>query len=417
MNQLQEENAFFRNRLSSLEPLLSLKQKQIDAVLEVTRAINQNIPIDALVRILEAVIYAQLGINKWVLVIKNNEGDWQCISNMGIDDEQMKKKNIEVFISRYEHLGQISTIDSNPDFSHVIPVINKDTKIAFAFMGGFEYEENNDFNDRLKFVQTITNMICVAHENKRLYEQEVEQKLQKKDIILASMIQSVLVPRSFPAHEKFKVSALYKPFREIGGDYYDFIECSDGEYFMCMCDISGKGIAAAMIMSNFQANLRLTIKKGSSMPQIIAELNQSVYEVTRGDAFITGFFAKYDVKNNSLNYINAGHNPPILVQSNVTHELGVGCSILGAIKKLPSIIADTVYLNPDDFLVMYTDGLTEASDYDDNYYGSDTLKKFAVDNKREDVEFFIIRLIQNIQKFSGKDMFDDDISLMCIKFS
>jgi phosphoserine phosphatase RsbU/P len=415
MDQLEEIN-FFRNRLNTLEPLLSLKQKQIDSILDVTRAINQNIPIEALVRILEAVIHAQLGIEKWLLVIKNKEGDWQCISNQGINEEELKLQNIGIFLSNFLHFEQISVIEENMDFSHVIPVINKDEKIAFAFLGGFDYEENNDFNDRLKFVQTVTNMICVAHENKRLYEQETEQKLQKKDIILASMIQNVLVPKTFPKSEKFKVSALYKPFREIGGDYYDFIEFSEDEYFMCMCDISGKGIAAAMIMSNFQANLRLTIKKGNSLPQIIAELNESVYEVTRGDAFITGFFAKYNKKNNSLKYINAGHNPPLLLQSGITHELGVGCSILGALKKLPSIIADTIYLSNDAFLVMYTDGLTEASDKDDNLYGAEKLQKFAIANKQEDVEFFIIKLIQEIQQFSGKDMFDDDISLMCIKF-
>ncbi len=316
----------------------------------------------------------------------------------------------------YDNLIHISHIENNTEFSHLIPVINKQEKIAFAFIGGFEFEENNDFYDRLKFVQTITNMIRVAHENKRLYEQETEQKLLKKDIILASMIQSVLVPKKFPQSDKFQVSAFYKPFREIGGDYYDFIEFSEDEYFICMCDISGKGIAAAMIMSNFQANPRLTIKKKGTLPEIISELNTSVYEVTKGDAFITGFFAEYNKKLNTLKYINAGHNPPILLQSGNLSELGIGCSILGAIKKLPSIIADTISLSPGSFLVTCTEGLTEASDKYYNLYGSENLKKFILENNAEDMSLFIVKLIQQVQQFSGKDMFDDDISMMCIRF-
>jgi phosphoserine phosphatase RsbU/P len=417
MEELAQENKFFRDRLSVLEPLITLKQRQIDAILEVTRAINQNIPMEALVRILEAVIYAQLGITKWSLIIKNNKREWECISYQG-DKERIKStEEISRLIDPFLKCTQITEVKEHDEFTHLIPVINHQEIIAFAFLGGFPITDNTDFNDRLKFVQTITNMICVANENKRLQEQEIEQKILKRDIALASVIQSVLVPKKFPKSDQFDIAALYKPFREIGGDYYDFFPISDTEYFFCMCDISGKGVAAAMIMSNFQANLRLTVKKNISLPLLIAELNEIVYNLTKGDAFITGFFGKYNTTTKSIKYINAGHNPPVLKQGDVITELTIGCSILGAIKKLPAIIADTVYLKPKAFLITYTDGLTEASDAFGNLFGSEELKLFTAKSDTSNAELFILKLIQEIQNFSSKDMFDDDISLMCIHFS
>jgi sigma-B regulation protein RsbU (phosphoserine phosphatase) len=413
---MQEDNPellFFKSRLGLTESLLMFKQRQIDAILEITRAINQNLPLVALSRILEATFTAQLDIAKSALLLKQQ--DWEIVYFHAQDyDSFLESKSS--YIDFFRDSKIVSKLE-NTLFEVGIPVFIHDELIGVLLLGDFQSTTDSLKEEKIKFAQTLANMICVAYENKRLLEQESKQKLVERDLFLASEIQRVLIPFKFPETPHFDVSAFYKPYRNIGGDYYDFFKISEGRYFFCMCDISGKGIAAAMLMANFQASLRFTMRQNIALIDSVQILNRSLFEVTKGDSFITAFFGVLDCASCTLEYVNAGHNSPFIFQSGEVKELTTGCTLLGFLEQLPVVKSEVLPIIPNSVLVAYTDGITEASNEEEELYGEERLKEFFVYNKDHEPELINIKLIQSIMRFSNKDFFDDDLSLMTIRFN
>jgi sigma-B regulation protein RsbU (phosphoserine phosphatase) len=182
-----------------------------------------------------------------------------------------------------------------------------------------------------------------------------------------------------------------------------------------MCDISGKGIAAAMLMANFQANLRIIVKQNLSLKEIVATLNKSVLDLTKGESFITVFIGLINTKTMELEYINAGHNPSYAMIDKKIVSLKTGCTILGAFDKLPFIHSEKIALTPSSLIVSYTDGITESSNAEEEYYGEERLVPFIEKNYEEPPSIFNLKLIDEIVNFSKKDVFDDDLSLLTIR--
>lgn len=413
---MQEDNPelqFFKSRLGLTESLLMFKQRQIDSILEITRAINQNLPLVALSRILEAIFTAQLNISRSSLLLKQQ--NWEVVFFHAYDYDVFLTRKLD-YVTFFKDSKIVSELEC-PLFEVGIPVFIHDELIGVLLLGDFQDTTDSLKEEKIKFAQTLANMICVAYENKRLVEQESKQKIVERDLFLASEIQRVLIPDKFPETPHFDVSAFYKPYRNIGGDYYDFFKVSEGRYFFCMCDISGKGIAAAMLMANFQASLRFTMRQNIALTESVQILNRSLFDVTKGDSFITAFFGVLDCSSCTLEYVNAGHNSPFIFQLNEVKELTIGCTLLGFLEELPVIKSEVLPIVPNSVLVTYTDGITEASNEEDELYGEERLKEFFVDNVADKPELINIKLIQSIMSFSNKDFFDDDLSLLTIRFN
>ncbi len=410
------ENAeldFFKKRLGSSESLLMLKQRQIDCILEITRAITQNLPSVALARTLQTTIYAQLGIHKSALLIKTDS--WDCAYYQAEGEMEFRQRLMD-YTQLFDSSKYLVVLNDDSQFEMAIPVFFKQTLIGVSLVGGLESLSQDLKEEKIKFVQTIVSLICVANENKRLARKEARQQVVERDLFLASEIQRVLIPAKFPLNAHFKVSAFYKPYRNIGGDYYDFLKLSEDQYFFCMCDISGKGIAAAMLMANFQASLRFTIRQRLPLIEAVKTLNTALLDITKGDSFITAFFGLLDCNKCTLEYVNAGHNNPLIFNKGKVEELSIGCTILGIVEELPKIESGKVSISKNTTLITYTDGLTEASNKEDELYGEERLSQFFLDRNETDPELLNIELIQSILDFSKKDFFDDDISLMTIRF-
>ena len=145
------------------------------------------------------------------------------------------------------------------------------------------------------FTQTLANIIAVAIENQRLVKQNIIKERISKDLEVASEMQKLLFPSELPSNRKMDLSARYIPRHAIGGDYYDFIPLGDEEYIICIADVSGKGISAALLMANFQATIRTLFKyQRFEMTFLMEELNKKVMKSTKGEKFITFFIAHYN---------------------------------------------------------------------------------------------------------------------------
>ncbi len=234
-----------------------IKDIKLNSLLEITKAINHNFSTEQILAIFKEVLETQLNIGKLVLFSHNN--GWKCILKYGVGDEY-NDIDVERDLSPIDEIGTInfSKKTLNKSFEIVIPVFHKSQALAYLLIGDLEDKmEVSPAIKHLPFVQTLTSIIVVAIENKKLAKENIRQAAIKKELELASEMQSMLFPSSLPNDKKLDVAAYYLPHQQVGGDYYDFIWLNENECAFCVADVSGKGIAAALLMSNFQANLRV----------------------------------------------------------------------------------------------------------------------------------------------------------------
>ena len=407
---------FFKKRLGQTERLLAVKQQQIDSLLEITRAVNNNMPITALARIYENILHAQLGVSKIALFINEKESSWICITPGELSQEVLNYKVHESF-SKYSFIVPVGALKDEllNGFEYLIPVTHKKEPIGYVLIGPFGNDQSDTKEEKLKFIQTITNIIVVANENKKLFKSQLDQLVMQKELKLAADMQNMLVPSKLPNNEKIEAAAFYKPHKNIGGDYYDFVQISENEVAFCISDISGKGIPAALLMANFQANLRTLVTRKYPLPQFIDILNSKVLEITKGEKFITLFIATYNYQTRILTYVNAGHNPCILYSKGEVQLLDLGCTILGMFDTLPYVNFGEVSIDPDSVIVLYTDGLSEAANNKGELFEVEGLVGYLNTHSELDLTEFNTGLIEHVIEYKQDTDFDDDITLLTLR--
>jgi len=235
-----------------------------------------------------------------------------------------------------------------------------------------------------RVLQACAGQFALMIENGRLTDRVVEQETLRRDIALASDVQRRLLPDAPPRTECVDFSAMSVPARRIGGDYYDFVELGDGRFGIALADVSGKGVAAALIMSVVQASLRIISSDGDvAPPRLVALISQFVYRSTPASKYATFFYAQLDERRRQLRYVNAGHNPPLLLragrrsaaglESPLIEELTVGGTVVGMFPETDYEEA-TVDLSPGDVLLAFTDGVPEAHNPENEEFGDERLQ-------------------------------------------
>ena len=402
-----------QTNIELLERDLYLKQLQINRLLDVTQAINNNLSADNLYNIYKSTLNWELGIKKMILYIKDF-GEWHCATSIDVDPKLLKMDLTDV-ISKYKRVANLDE-KNHPllkDFDIVVPVFHKDYPIAFTFIGGLGESDNT--YEKIQFVTTITNIISVAIENKRLFKRQLEQERLKREMELAEEMQKMLIPSELPSNDFFELDGIYRPHLGVGGDYFDFIELNEKEFVVCIADISGKGVAAALLMSNFQANLQLLVRREISMDQMIRLLNESVLRITKGDKFITFFLSIYNIETRILTYVNAGHNPPLLFGRDHVTYLRDGCTILGIFPEIPSIEVGEIRVSPNSLLVAYTDGLTDVRNDQNEFFNTEMLHAFLKKYQELSVKSFNEKLLSTIEEFRGQSEYPDDVAVITCK--
>jgi len=340
---------------------------KLRTLLEFTLAINQNLSTDELLKKYEKLLRWRLNIGK-VLMFANNKG-WRCVLVSGISGEKYLNIDVEKDLIHNTDITSASVYENEAikDFDVVLPIVHNHTPLAFVLVGDIDelHERVSPTIKHMQFVQTLTNIVIVAIENKRLFNDNLEREKMHKEMELASEVQTMLVPdlSKFPGHPKIEIEGFYLPHFEVGGDYYDIFELNEREIGFCIADVSGKGISAALLMSNFQANLRALFVSSIHLTDVVTILNERIISSVNGEKFITLFIARLNLETNELRYINAGHNPPILYdkKDKKTTYLKSGCIGLGMMDTIQTIEEGDVYLENNSKLLCYTDGLIEVA--------------------------------------------------------
>ncbi|MEN9743817.1 MAG: hypothetical protein RLZZ65_1622 [Bacteroidota bacterium] len=394
---------------------LELKDNRLHSLLELTNAINANLSSEQLYRIFTFIMKEQLNFSRFVLLMIHEE--WELAAKSGfkgkIDAHEMAQD-----LQRFKDITLVESSNSAhlKDFQAVIPVFHQERALAYLLLatsGKTEFLEPQHFS----FAQTLTNILSVAVENRKLSKQNLIKERISKELELASEMQKLLFPQDLPSNKKMDLSGRYIPRHAIGGDYYDFIPLGDEEYIICIGDVSGKGITAAMLMANFQATIRTLFKyQRFEMSFLMEELNKLVMKSAKGEKFITFFIAHYNAYTRQLTYVNAGHNQPFVLHGKNVTLLTEGCIGLGMLDELPYVNVGKLVLQPKTTIVLFTDGVVELENEVGEAFGLEQLvkqvKAFAP-LKMEDMNNLIF---SKLEEWKGTLPYIDDTAIFSCKF-
>ena len=282
------------------------------------------------------------------------------------------------------------------------------------------------FSAREKQVlRACADQFALMIENGRLTDRVVEQETLRRDIALASDVQRRLLPDAPPRSDFADFAASSVPARRIGGDYYDFVELRDRELGIALADVSGKGVAAALIMSVVQASLRIISSEGDvPPPRLVARMNEFVYRSTPGSKYATFFYAQFNEQRRELRYVNAGHNAPYLLRAGrvsgadpaslEVEQLSVGGTVVGMFPEMGYEEA-TVELCPGDVLLAFTDGVPEAHNPEDEEFGDERLQRLLRETAHLPADEISARLSAEMKNWIRDAEQYDDLTFIVMK--
>lgn len=261
----------------------------------------------------------------------------------------------------------------------------------------------------------FTHQVALSIEKAQLYRALLDKKRLEQELAIAREIQLSFLPAKPPQLNGFEVAGLNIPSRLVSGDYYDFIRIVDGQWGLVVGDVSGKGIPSSLIMASFRASLLAEIRNNYAIRTIMAKVNQLLWESTDDHQFVTAFYGVLDEQRRILTYCNAGHNPVILIRADGSAQrLETGGLILGA-------FSDSVYwenfvqIQPDDLLLLYTDGVTEIYNEAEEEYGVDRLQSLATVNRHRSAKEITLLVKDQILDFAADKTPQDDFTLVVLK--
>lgn len=402
------------NKKKSSKDRLRESKFKLDALLDITLSINANLPTEALLAKYESILRNDLGIGK-ILIFKHSIV-WECLLNGGFPAGLETRLNVETDLLKFTEIEFVTEDNYYEGIDIIIPVYNNDSPLAFVLIGDIE-EEGEGVSPvirHLNFIQTISSIILVAIENIRLFKESLRQEAIKKELELAARMQKMLIPdnKYMPGNEKLVMHGFYYPHYEVGGDYYDCIKLSDTRTGFCIADVSGKGISAAILMSNFQASLRALFTHDIDLGILLEKLNNLINKNASGERFITFFVARFDEESGILEYVNAAHNPPVLyntVSGEIRH-LQTMCVGIGMLEEFPPVKEEIIHVREYSKIVCYTDGLSELKDETGTEISTKEIIRFITN--KEPVSKNIMEMLQKLGIPDMNPGLFDDVSII-----
>jgi sigma-B regulation protein RsbU (phosphoserine phosphatase) len=409
-DEIREVNRKLDGRIQQLKTLFELG-KDFSGILE----------RDQLVRLFSLTLMGQIGTNRFAICLKEGESIYSRIAPENLEtvknlvcqmvtapmltEEIPGSKKFAVF---KEHLKK-------DKIAALIP-LQMYNQVKGVLCLGERLRGGHFVHDDLEYIFSLANLAFVSLENARLFIETVEKRKLESDLLIAREIQQRLLPRELPSVGGFDIVASNISSKQVGGDYYDVIPTNDGQVVLAIGDVSGKGTPASLLMANVQATVHALVPFNLALSQATARINDLIHKNTSADKFITFFWGRLDPVRKRFTYVNAGHNPPVVVRADGSVErLSHGGLILGVMKTIVPYQEGTIDLHPGDMIVFYTDGVSEAMDARGNDYTEERLESLIKGLSSRPAEEVHRTIIEEIQSFSTGAPQSDDITLLVLK--
>jgi sigma-B regulation protein RsbU (phosphoserine phosphatase) len=244
-----------------------------------------------------------------------------------------------------------------------------------------------------------------------------QREMLNREMEIAREVQEHLFPQRVPAIRGLDCCGRCRPAREVGGDYYDFLELPEGKLGIAIGDVSGKGIGAALMMASLEASLRGQISVGHELAELMARVNSLVYDASSASRYATLFYAQYEPRSRHLSYVNAGHNPPVILRKSgdvcQVFRLETGGAVIGLLLH-QRYEQDSFPLEPGDMVVLFTDGVSESMNSREEEWGEDRLIEFARTCHGLPAHEAVTRILAATEAFAGGASQHDDMTLVVL---
>lgn len=267
------------------------------------------------------------------------------------------------------------------------------------------------------FLQSLGNLALLSIQKTFLLEERIKKEQLEKEIEIARDIQTGLFPHPVPTEPTMDIAAKNVPSLQMGGDYFDVLKAPNDRLLIAIADVTGKGAPAALLMANLQAMLHVLLPIDISLEEAVGRINSILYRNTPSDKFVTFFWGVFNPSTMKMQYVNAGHNHPLLFRKGQTNcrELDKGGLLLGALPSIREYKSEEITFHSGDLLVCYTDGVTEAMNEDrTEEYGEERLKQCIRTHRSKTAGEIMEAIIDEVTDFSLGIQYDD-ITLIVIK--
>lgn len=409
--------------------------QELSALQTISEVMTSNIELDELLRII---------INKLVDTIEAERGTLYLIdeergelwSKILLEDEhilpEIRVKIGEGIAGNVAETGEVLNIRDahahplfNPSFDAktgyytrnilAVPMRNPQQKIIGVVQ--LLNKIGGDFTPAdARLLSAMAAQAAISIENARLYQAEIQQKILERDLQTATNIQQSFLPESVPQLDGWEIAAFWKPVAHVAGDFYDFYPLEDGRLALVIADVSGKGIPAALFMALCVTVLRFGMSLNLMPCDMIERANRLILKQQRSRMFATVFVAYADLHSGEITYVSAGHNPPILYRAatgecEIVKAAGVALGVFLGGKYEEKIVR----VVPQDVLVLYTDGITEIIDQDEQEFGDDRLEDLIRQNAHLSAQEIASLILHTIHEFAGTANSFDDETLIVLK--
>jgi len=413
-------NAQNFNNLSALNKLLDSKINQLNSIFDLGREFSSILEIERVSKLLVYSVSAQMLISKYAIVLFN-ENTTEILDSK-YDEDQLKIifESPEIF-----NINKPMNLDQNDEFCRtcteqgvalIVPMMIKNEKKGLIFLGKRITNQNYSKSD-IEYISSIASFAIISIENSRLLKETIEKQKLEKDLELARNIQQNLLPINFPKSDEYQISAINITAKQVGGDFYDMVKLKDNRLLVAIADVSGKGIQASLLMANLQAFLKSIYKQNYKLDEASNFLNDLVSENTTNGSFITFFWGILNILNNEFTYVNMGHNPPILIRDNKITKLRKGGMILGVMKTIIPYEFETIMLKSNDTLILFTDGVTEAMNSNNEEYGDERLEELCLKIADLNSDEILEKILYDVNTHTLGAEQSDDITSLILKIN
>jgi len=297
-----------------------------------------------------------------------------------------------------------------------VPLQTEDRVIGLIYVDSRSFIRSFTPDD-LNLLTVLANVAAIRIEHERFAEMELREQRRTADLAQAAEIQRGILPRGQPQVDGVDLAGHNAPCRTVGGDYYDFIKYRDGRVAVVVADVAGKGMSAALLMSNLQARVQILAEEPSDLAQLMVRLNHSVAAHSPANRFITMFFGVIDPRGGEVVFCNAGHNPPILVRKTGEVEMlpGKG-TVLGILPEV-GYVEQRAELRPGDVLAVYSDGVTEDVSPAGEEFGEARLAETLSANRDKDAATIVDAVLDRLHEWNEGAPPVDDVTLVVARIS
>jgi len=402
---------------------LDYKIQELNTLFELSKEFSSVIRHDQVIKVLIFSLLGHLGTNRYLICVDTNGQCEVIASRLPVKEvkqevlhDLMKCIKPEI-ITETTGMFQPDTFRClhEYDINLVVPMarqgITKGVMLLGRRMTGVPYTQKD-----LEFLSSLGNLAMTSLENIQLFEEMLEKQRLEEELKIAYEIQQGLLPKTLPTIPGYQISACTIASKQVGGDYFDIVQLGENRYLIVIADVSGKGTPAALLMANLQATIRALAPLDITIADATSRVNDLIYDNTSADKFITFFWAILDAKENTLKYVNAGHNPPYYIKADGSvHRLEKGGIILGVLRSVAKYEHDVISMKSGDLFVLFTDGISEAMNRQLEEYGEERLEELIRGKNAEPAQEILDSIVHSVQQYADPTNQSDDITALVLK--